>query len=140
MLQDLGLSSYLKIFSNGDEAVKFVESFLNSQFLDFEDVVQPISLLILDINMPEPNGLECSELIKQLYIKRNQETQSDIPLRPCIVFMTQTPFTVMNEFMKADEAPDLYLEKPVDAKIFSDLLTILDITTQKLDLIIMVII
>ena len=44
--------------------------------------------------------------------------------------MTETPFTVMNEFIKADEAPDLYLEKPVDVKIFSDLLTILDITTQ----------
>ena len=110
--------------------MEFFKSFLANQLHDFEDVVQPISLLILDINMPEPNGLECSKLIKQLYIKRNRETQSDKPLRPCIVFMTETPFTVMNEFIKADEAPDLYLEKPVDVKIFSDLLTILDITTQ----------
>ena len=110
--------------------MEFFKSFLANQLHNFENVVQPISLLILDINMPELNGLECSRKIKQLYIDKNRQTQSKKLLRPCIIFMTQTPLTVMNAFMESDETPDLYLEKPVDAKIFTDLLTILDITTQ----------
>ena len=83
--------------------------------------------------MPELNGLECSRKIKQLYIDKNRQTQSKKLLRPCIIFMTQTPLTVMNAFMESDETPDLYLEKPVDAKIFTDLLKILDLTTQNED-------
>ena len=35
--------------------------------------MQPISLLLLDINMPNINGLEALKMIKQVYKEANEE-------------------------------------------------------------------
>ena len=45
--------------------------------------------------------------------------------------MTQTPMNVMDMFTQPDEKSDLYLEKPVDVKVLSTLLKILNIFPSK---------
>ena len=70
---DLGLQSKLKIFSNGVETVEYFSNILSHPGL--LESKQPISLLILDINMPGLNGFECAKQIKQLYKENAQKTK-----------------------------------------------------------------
>ena len=58
----MGLQSKLKIFSNGVETVEYFNNVLSHPGL--LEIKQPISLLILDINMPGLNGFECAKQIK----------------------------------------------------------------------------
>ena len=70
---DIGLQSKLKIFSNGMETVEYFTNVLSQSGM-FE-IKQPISLLILDLNMPVLNGYDCAKQIKQLYKEYNQKTK-----------------------------------------------------------------
>ena len=67
---DLGLASKLIIFSNGSEVVNYFTNLLDQPVVS--QMKQPISLLILDINMPGLNGLECAANIKKQYKEINQ--------------------------------------------------------------------
>ena len=123
---DLQIEDKLTIYSNGVDTIKFFEySFLA---LEEDDDIQPVSLLLLDINMPIMHGLECSKKVKQMYIEANQERlQKNQPplISPLTCFMTQTPFEVLKTLIKDDEMTDLYFEKPMNPQEMQNLLKIL---------------
>ena len=81
------------------------------------DVAQPVSLLILDINMPRVSGLECIKQVRKLYGGLQLERQQEV-LRPFVVYMTETPQNIILQFVQEQEKPDLYLEKPVPRSAF----------------------
>ena len=45
--------------------------------------------------------------------------------------MTQTPYSVMSQFMQNDEQADLFLEKPVKLEILTALFKILNLMPHK---------
>ena len=64
---DISLSMNLKIFSNGQEVIENLDSQLQELELkenENQKTVQPVSLLLLDINMPILNGLDTVVLVK----------------------------------------------------------------------------
>ena len=66
---DLGLSDRLQMFSNGKEAVIYFDRILSDCKQQRQNVVnnQPVSLILLDINMPIMTGIEAITIIKQKY-------------------------------------------------------------------------
>ena len=60
--RELGIEDKLVIFGNGKEVVEFFDTILHAS-----DAIQPVSLLILDINMPVCNGMKALTLIKEMY-------------------------------------------------------------------------
>ena len=56
--RELGIEDKLVIFGNGKEVVEFFDS-----ILQHPDEIQPVSLLILDINMPIYNGMKALKLV-----------------------------------------------------------------------------
>ena len=59
------------MFDNGQDALNHISDVLSNIYRDFH--IQPISLLLLDINMPIINGLECAQQVKQLYREVNEK-------------------------------------------------------------------
>ncbi len=60
-LQDYGLAERLVMFANGQEVVDYFDELLDDKN---EIPIQPVSLLLLDINMPILDGLETLRLVK----------------------------------------------------------------------------
>ena len=60
--RELGIEEKLVIFGNGKEVVEFFDA-----LLQHPDEIQPVSLLILDINMPIYNGMKALKLVKEMY-------------------------------------------------------------------------
>ena len=58
------------MFSDGKETVDYFENILNN-IEETEDPAQPVSLLILDINMPIVNGIDAMKSIMDKYKKIN---------------------------------------------------------------------
>ena len=52
-------------------------------------VFQPVSLLILDINMPVVNGLQAAAKIKELFENAERDKGGNKIIRPLIVFLSQ---------------------------------------------------
>ena len=75
--KDLEISDNLLVFSNGQEVLDNIESLLLT--LDAKEVtqesIQPISLLLLDINMPIMNGFEVLPLAKEKFRLLNEKRQ-----------------------------------------------------------------
>ena len=71
--QDIGLAEKLKTFSNGEEVLNFFESTLEELSKDSGSSRQPVSLLLLDINMPIISGLETLLLLKEKFRKYNSD-------------------------------------------------------------------
>ena len=70
---------------------------------EVSDEVQPVSLLLLDINMPIMHGLECSKAVSDLYKKVNTQRKrlKKPPLiQPLTCFMTQTPFNMIGSLIR----------------------------------------
>ena len=59
------------MFDNGQDTLNHITDVLSNIYRDFH--IQPISLLLLDINMPIISGLECAQQVKQLYREINEE-------------------------------------------------------------------
>ena len=61
----------LEIFSDGKETVEFFDNLLNQFKEDSRDspstTLQPVSLLLLDINMPLVNGIDALKQIKEKF-------------------------------------------------------------------------
>ena len=97
--------------------------------------IQPIPLLLLDINMPRLSGLEACKLIKKKYSLINSRAlkQPEVQLaetlvmRPFICFVTQQEFGTMRQFITEEEQADCYLEKPLAINQLISLLRILNI-------------
>ena len=126
---DLEIEEKLNIYQNGADVVKFFQWVIMDPEVD--DEIQPVSLLLLDINMPIMHGLECSEKINQMYKEQNQERlkQNKPPLvSPLTCFMTQTPYYMLKSLIKQEEMTDVYLEKPMKNEEIQNLLKILNIS------------
>ncbi len=71
--QDFGLSDNLILASDGEEVIDFIEN--NLEKLNIENrlrpYVQPVALLLLDINMPMMNGLETLKFVNRQYTNFN---------------------------------------------------------------------
>ena len=50
------------MFDNGQDTLNHITDVLSNIYRDFH--IQPISLLLLDINMPIISGLECAQQVK----------------------------------------------------------------------------
>ena len=68
---DLGIGEKLSTFNDGLSAIQHVETVLSG--IQDPDVVheQPITLLILDMQMPLMNGFETLKFVKEAYAKHN---------------------------------------------------------------------
>ena len=76
-------------------------------------------------------GLEAIKIIKQMFEQFNNQEEvrnAEIKVvRPVIFFFSQYNKRSMNFFIKEDEVPDFYLEKPISEKEIRSLLTLLNI-------------
>ena len=78
---DIGLENRLEMFSNGVEVLKKFEEmfdkFTNSgtpnHALRVRKAFQPVSLLLLDINMPIMSGMQVCKAVRQLYKQHNDK-------------------------------------------------------------------
>ena len=70
---DLGIENKLVQFSNGKDAVDYFRKLLDPTD-DKQSSILPVSLLLLDINMPIVDGLECAKSIKELYREKNLQS------------------------------------------------------------------
>ena len=104
--------------------------------------LQPLKLLLLDINMPIKNGFDTLGEVKRLYEKHNARLQQSnfsplinsrltnqrlLIMRPLIVFFSQFDRNQFTQFFTEDEQPEFYLEKPLAANQFASLLRIANI-------------
>ena len=89
----------------------------------FEKPIQPVLLVILDINMPIMDGLEAAKLLKEKYEDFNKRVAevNDLVIpkegrrlfvRPMIVHLTQFD-NYFQQFIKEEEKADIYLQKPI---------------------------
>ena len=67
--QEIEKTDKLEIFSDGEETVGYFNNLLSllNRIGDCEKTLQPVSLLLLDINMPLVNGIDALKEIKEMY-------------------------------------------------------------------------
>ena len=138
----VGNDKKLIIFSNGKEVANYFEGVLNG--LDISRAqkegklpLHPVTLLLLDINMPILTGIEALVLIKNKYriineqynqIKGNKVGLDEVAvIRPLICYYSQYDRDTMPIAMTDDEMADLYLEKPLPASELASLLRLINI-------------
>lgn len=128
--EDLGVAEKLITVNDGQDVMQWFESYLNG--LDSQDgdlgsrTLQPVTLLLLDINMPIIHGIEALRLIKEKFntynyrFNRSQNQLIDGPqlriLRPMICYFSQHERSPMDNFIGEDEQAELYLQKPLSVK------------------------
>ena len=89
---DLGISDKLTIFSDGKNVVDHFKEILDdiaNQAVVERKPIQPVSLLLLDINMPIKSGLEAIIDIKEKYRVVNEQHQNSdglLVLKPLLCF------------------------------------------------------
>ena len=82
---DIGLENRLEMFSNGIEVLnkfeemfdKFTYSGIPNHSLGVRGAFQPVSLLLLDINMPIMSGMQVCKAVRQLYKQYNDKVTSE---------------------------------------------------------------
>ena len=72
---DLGIEQKLVQFSNGKDTVDFFRRLLDPTDEKLGSIL-PVSLLLLDINMPIVDGLECAKSIMELYREKNLQSNN----------------------------------------------------------------
>ena len=77
-LSDQGLSRRAEFFRNGQEVVNYFTTLLKNYEQDDlnESRIQPIALLLLDINMPIMTGIEAISIIKKKFRQANNALAS----------------------------------------------------------------
>ena len=122
-IADRDLSDRLQIFSNGQEVVDYFEELLKGlSEKNLSSIQQPVSLVLIDINMPILSGLETVPIIKRQFAEFNDALKEG-PLigsarnfqivRPPILYFSQHDRVSMSNFISKEEVSDFYLEKPV---------------------------
>ena len=67
---DMGIADKLSKFSNGKEMVDFIETIIDQININRSDVslpLLPVSLILLDINMPVMDGIEAYKIIQDKF-------------------------------------------------------------------------
>ena len=123
------LKDRFKLFTNGQQVIQAVENILNNN--DATQNKQPVSLIILDINMPIMDGMETAKRIKQLYDDYNEMlAKSSLYhhglVRPFLCHLTQFDKT-FKTFMQPEETGDLFLNKPLPHSELVSLLRLLNL-------------
>ena len=78
IIHELNLQERFLTFSDGKQVLDVLEEYLNTlSLIDYDPAIkkpmQPISILILDINMPVMDGMECVEKTKTLFSAFNEK-------------------------------------------------------------------
>ena len=99
--------------------------------------LQPVALLLLDINMPIMTGMEVMLRLKKKYKEMNEKAKnvegSDssnshiIVLKPFICYYSQYDRATMMNFMTEEEKADYYLEKPLPLTELISLLKLINV-------------
>ena len=66
----MGIADKLSKFSNGKEMVDFIETIIDQININRSDVslpLLPVSLILLDINMPVMDGIEAYKIIQDKF-------------------------------------------------------------------------
>ena len=83
-------------------------------------VIQPVSLLILDINMPILNGFETKKTIEELFVKFNNRMSAEQPdttvLRPLICYLSAFDQKSFYASCVGKFKAECYIEKPLPFK------------------------
>ena len=87
-LKEIGLDERVDMFSNGQDVIDYFETLLD-QFTGAATNVQPVVLLLLDIQMPIVDGIDTLLKVKALFEEHNAKTGITI-LRPMICFLSQS--------------------------------------------------
>ena len=114
-------------FPDGQQAVEYFKSLIEINKIRTTTKFYPVSLLILDINMPVLNGLQAAEKIRALYKTGNENLSGSKLMPPVIVFLTQLDFDHMRQLMYLNEEADIFLAKPLTTKNILDLLKLVKI-------------
>ena len=120
------------MFANGQEVVNHFGKILkNLTFVSTQAVIQPVSLLILDINMPILNGFETKKAIEELFVKFNARLNSEHPeitvLRPLVCYLSQFDQKSFYTNFGATSKAECYIEKPLPFKELVSLLRLLNL-------------
>ena len=70
--EDIGLGDKLTMFSNGSDVVQHFDDLLKKQS-SVEMPFQPITMLLLDIQMPIMTGMQTMKLVKEKFERCNKE-------------------------------------------------------------------
>ena len=99
--------------------------------------LQPVALLLLDINMPIMTGMEVMLKLKKKYIEINEKAKAKAPkgsdkaniivLKPFICYYSQYDRATMVSFMTEQEKADYYLEKPLPLAELISLLKLINV-------------
>ena len=122
-IQDMGFADRLVLCSNGQEVLDYLDKMLEDLTLDQKRTTafQPVSLLLLDVNMPILHGLDTLPLVKQKF----QDANHRLPvLRPVICYLTQFDGE-FKQFIREEEEAECYLEKPLSTIELVNLLKLL---------------
>ena len=89
---------------------------------------QPVSLLILDINMPIITGLQAAAKIKELYENVGRDKGGSKIIRPLIVFLSQLDYGRMLAFTYENEQADIFFPKPISMDKLEHILRLVKFT------------
>ena len=138
---DMNISNLLQAFSNGQDIIEFLQVQLDIlDHTEFEAPIQPIRLVVLDINMPVLDGFETLKKVKEIFEVHNARTNDrlvndsypttvsrPLVLRPFICLFSQLDGRQFAPFLKKTEQPDFYLKKPVPASELKSFLKLLKV-------------
>ena len=84
-------------------------------------IVQPVALLILDVNLPVITGLDVCSKVKEIYTRKQKELndKSIDPIqlhRPLIIFYSSLDYKNMEMLCYDHEKADLFVKKPFTQK------------------------
>ena len=123
IFKELGLVDRLIVFENSSSTIEYFKNLMDTlsennegNEAEVEDCYQPVSLLFLDINLPDKDSLKVAQQIKMQYKKLQEIEQHKKVQRPVICHNSSLNLQQIQSFMYDEEKADLYLNKPIDKK------------------------
>ena len=114
--------------SNGQEVIDYFDKLFQDINKKTQRPIQPVSLLLLDINMPILDGMETCKRVKMKFEEFNKVNNDKSPIiRPLICYFSAYNDEMMKSFINEDEKADCYIEKPLPINELISLLRIINI-------------